>query len=1076
MTAEGDTMMEDILNGKELDPSDWCYDAQKRVQEGSDGLWIRCGAKPGPSCISQIFAFNFNPCVSCSAVCLLFGLVGFCAIPPGNFCSKPVEIYQFQASGVWYTAKQSDPQPFPFPSAYSPYTTELTLLGGDTTIGGNGKFGADVSPGTKTMKHAISGTETTLTISTAHQFEDVECFMPQKEFDDWMAWVTQCFTWLYIITQDVWIVFAIYLWAGKYGTMKLGRENDEPEFTYFSWFAMLFTCGVATGLFYFAVTEPLYYYLNSATNGTPTGYSERNRWTYSGVYVDSNDVAHGIWNTPNDRAQNAMTTTWYHWGLHGWVCYCLLGVLLALLHFRKGLPMTIKSCFYPLIGSRIYGFLGDFLDTISVVATTMGVCTSLGLGVIQLNSGLELLNGDQLWLGESYYNANNLNKWIDQESDLKGYWDSWETGTKNSNPWRASLSSGDPTSIASAAKVATVNAQTDQEILLIWIITASATCSVMLGLKNGIKQLALLCLGLGQFIVFYVWMMDDTWFLSNLFIQTLGHYMGTLPVIGFYSSAVEQSEVNNSYGEYASWQFWWTIFYWGWWIAWAPFVGVFLARVGKGRTVREFVFCTLFSACIYNFIFMTILGGAGIKMQMLAEKHSVGTGKSGTSNACSATALVTQPNPADNYITVAYKENVCRPTSTRKYSGEKEMFCSTITNLGCSLKADSTRPLFDVLTQYGDTAKGMTVILLITITLYFVASSDSGSMVDDMVTANGLPEPCLSQRLFWALTEGAAASALLSVGKYVGKADGGLKALRSASICVGLPYTFIVCFMCVALYRALQFESGERKWLEGFRSCLLDVGITAYDMHPSRDPKTGDRTRVFNIKPGKCDFKKFAMIGLYTVCPILPMLKVQDNISQRRGRGASGVMSKVVSGFVMLFFFSWFLCMFLDYAPLSENLQEWGSIMGDPTSTSGNTRYYLSNRWGYYHQWANKDNDRNPGDLVKWNTKVYTKGQERGISATVNGQSVDLGVGERFAFNYRIAVFGWFFFFMFIMYLVSLRSDVRVEMKIQGTLIEDFLVCLFWPLALWQMEDTIVNGLVSVGLLSSKEVERFDQI
>mmetsp|Transcript_75357 Transcript_75357/g.117810 ORF Transcript_75357/g.117810 Transcript_75357/m.117810 type:complete len:1042 (-) Transcript_75357:339-3464(-) len=1024
MAADAETKMEEILNGNELDPNDWCYDAHKRVQEGSDGLWIRCGPKMGKGCMSQWFSFNFNPCVSLFSVILLFGLVIFCAVKPGEFCS---------------------------------------------TVDSNGNFAK------------------------------VVCFMPQKEFDDWMAWVTECFTWLYIITQDVWIVFAIYLWGSKYGKMKLGRESDEPEFTYFAWFAMLFTCGVATGLFYFAVTEPLYYYLNSAPHaggvGTPTGYSERNRWTYSGVYIDESGTepeAHGIWNTPNDRAQNALTTTWYHWGLHGWVCYCLLGVLLALLHFRKGLPMTIKTCFYPLIGNRIYGFLGDLLDVVSVVATTMGVCTSLGLGVIQLNSGLELLNGDQLWWGEAYYSKYNLDKWSDRESDLKGHWNSWEEPQKASYPWPSTIAQAsaavannpnDDTRkiydqvITAAGRVAKITAQTNQQMLLIWIITAAATCSVLLGLKNGIKQLALICLALGQFVIFYVWMMDDTWFLSNFFIQTLGHYIGTLPVTGFYTSAVEQSEVNNPYGEYGSWQFTWTIFYWGWWIAWAPFVGVFLARVGKGRTVREFVFCTLFSACIYNFIFMTMLGGAGIKMQMLAEKYNIGTGKKDSPNACDSTKLITQPNPNDNYITVAYKENVCRAVSSRKYSGEKEMFCSTITNLGCSLKADGTRPIFDVMTQYGDTAKGMTVLLLITITLYFVASSDSGSMVDDMVTANGLPEPCLSQRLFWALTEGAAATALLSVGRYVGKPDGGLKALRSASICVGLPYTFIVCFMCVALYRALQYEAGDRKWLDGFRSCILDIGVTAYDMLPSRDPATGNRTRIINIKPGSFDMKKVGQIVLYTICPVLPMLKVQDELNRKRGRDGGGIVAKVVAGSVMLLFVSWFLFLFLDHLPLSENLQEWGSIMGNPASTSGNTRYYLSNRWGYYHQWANKDSERSPGDAVKWNVlegvsndtqgnrvvdpnAKWFKGQERGIELPTADPAVLRGVGERFAFNYRIAVIGWFFFFMFVMYLVSLRSDVRIVMQIQGTLLEDFLVCCFWPLALWQMEDTILNGVV----------------
>jgi choline-glycine betaine transporter len=1041
----GESKMEELqINGLSgVMDDDWAADAQKAVIMGADGLWLRFGASPGPSFCQQVFAFQFNPCVSFFAVVLLFGLVAFCCVTPGKFCTQTVEVYQFTDNGAVRNVKLVDPQPAVFPTGTN---SALYVINGALTTGAK-QFNAQLD----TANHQLTLSGQVYTIIIQKMIEDQTCFMPKKEFDDWMAWVTECFTWLYIITQNVWIVFAVWLYFSKYGNIKLGRDEDEPEFTYFAWFSMLFTCGVATGLFYFAVTEPQYYYLIGSQNN---GYSERNRWSYSGVYVQSTGDATGTWSTPNDRAQNAMTTTWYHWGLHGWVCYCLLGVLLAFLHFRKGLPMTIKTCFYPLMGMRIYGFMGDFLDTISVVATTMGVCTSLGLGVIQLNTGLEMLNGDQHWLGKGYYNTYNWNEWSDRESDLKSYWDSWSESLKLASPW---YDTSGQVVVSTVASVAKVEAQSNQQQLLIWIITTSATCSVMLGLKNGIKQLALLCLALGQFVIFYVWMMDDTWFLSNLFIQTIGNYIGQLPILGFYSSAVEQSEVNNPYGEYSSWQFWWTIFYWGWWIAWAPFVGVFLARVGKARTVKEFVFCTLFSACIYNFIFMTMLGGAGLKMQMLAEKHGIGTPGSGPgtgSDGCNNDIIVQAPNNGTYYRQISYKANVCRQTSTRKYSGEKEMFCSTITNLACSLKADGTRPLFDVMQQYADVAKGMTVILLITITLYFVASSDSGSMVDDMITANGLPEPCLSQRLFWALTEGAAATALLSIGKYVGQADGGLKALRSASICVGLPYTFLICFMCVSLYRALQYEAGDRNWFEGgFKNSILDLGVTLYKCGPSLEG--GQKTRCFNGQCGSFDFKKMIMLIRNFFCPPLAMWSITSKISNKRtgNRNSIGTMILVVS--VSLFFLGWFTLQFVDYSPLSSNLQEWGSVIGNPSSTDGNVRYYLSNRWGYYHQWANKDDQRSNGDFIRWNTNVNQKGQEKSLTQTINGVATSVGVGERMAFNYRIAVVGWFFFFIFVMFCVSLRSDVRVIMKIPGTLVEDFLVCLFWPCALQQMDEQL---------------------
>jgi len=213
----------------------------------------------------------------------------------------------------------------------------------------------------------------------------------------------------------------------------------------------------------------------------------------------------------------------------------------------------------------------------------MGVCTSLGMGVMQLNTGIEYLNGGLHWLEigghKTFYNDYNKAEWSDQLSGLKDYWDSWPV---DSRPDWFDAAGG--VNIATASKVADIVTENDQQMLLIILVSVACIVSVMLGLKNGIKNLAVVCLVLGQFVIFYVWMMDDTWFITNLFIQSLGDYLQRVTGIGFYSSAVEQSEVNNAYGEYSSWQRWWTIFYWGWWIAWAPFVGVFIARLAKGRT------------------------------------------------------------------------------------------------------------------------------------------------------------------------------------------------------------------------------------------------------------------------------------------------------------------------------------------------------------------------------------------------------------------------------------------------------------------------------------------------------------
>jgi len=190
------------------------------------------------------------------------------------------------------------------------------------------------------------------------------------EFSNWKTWVGNEFTWLYILSQDAWAVFIIIIFCSKYGSLTLGRKGGQPEYNDATWFAMLFACGVSTGLFFYGVAEPIFHY---------TG---KNRYTADPSTPD------------NTLAQQAMLLTMYHWGLHGWVVYTIVGLLLGIMAHRVGLPLTMKSCFYPLIGDKIFGWVGDLVDILSVIATLFGVCTSLGLGTIQINRGLHLLDSD----------------------------------------------------------------------------------------------------------------------------------------------------------------------------------------------------------------------------------------------------------------------------------------------------------------------------------------------------------------------------------------------------------------------------------------------------------------------------------------------------------------------------------------------------------------------------------------------------------------------------------------------------------------------------------------------------------
>jgi choline-glycine betaine transporter len=1183
--------------------TDWCFEGRKRVWNGSDGLWVRCGAASDQGCKSALFSFSFNPCVSFFSLLLLFGLVGLCSIQPGEFCMAQKPTYLWTANGVSYTMQPKSlvvkGEPVP-PTNYmlleevgsaSESTGRVAILLGSSAQ-------ASMEPGdwssvrinvasmatnptcdvsdpdsarqTKKAELRDRGLCSTWTWSidnnnnvgfggTAEtRLQPVECFMPGKEFGAWMDWTAEVFTWLYIITQDVWIVFLLGIAAWpKYGKLVMGQRGDVPEFSDFGFFAMLFTCGVATGLYFFAVTEPLYHYLGPYNSGgsnggsTNVGYYARSRFTFNGVVPDGNGGEIPVIDTPNHRAQNAMTLTFYHWGLHGWVVYCLIGVLLGFMVFRKGMPMTIKTCFYPLLGTRIYGFCGDFVDTISVVATTMGVCTSLGMGVMQLNAGIQLMNGGQHWFGEGYYNEFNKPEFMDDDS-LADYWTSWPAADRPA--WFCSaaeiaqlanyLVAGyaacpqgtdcykcDPDrggrNWETSARVATVAVENDQQMFLIIMVSVAAVTSVIVGLKNGIKNLAVFCLVLGQFIIFYVWMMDDTWFLTNLFTQSLGDYLAQLPSLGFYCAAVEQSEVTSAYGEYGSWMRWWTIFYWGWWIAWAPFVGVFNARLARGRTVREFIMASMVASVIYNFIFLDILGGAGLKMQMLAEMHGVGTTSCTaadklygqyTINGVKTWAEVAQyADPAlvsslgqvtldesTIYRVNGQSQNICREHSSGKYSTETEYYCTTVTNLACSLKNEGgSYPLFWVVGQYGEMSKFMIVITLIGLGLYFVCSSDSGSMVDDMICANGILEPNLIQRLLWASTECAAACALMNTGKYVGTVDGALIALRAISIVVGIPYTFICIVMTLCLYRALQYELREISWEKGFQFNVMDGGFSLYECGKNTDP---DRPRCCNLECGKLNpmgidggsgatGKGSAGRLINNIvaffCPLIPMLKIGGNLDVLATERAKEVAQaaaekarktpeeqrqavekirpscwgKLTAILACVAFYVGWLFVFIDFIDVTEDPMEWGSIEGNVTHPNGNTEYYMSNRHGYYKEWADKIDE---GGKVVYNVKkageyprVNANSQSKSIGgvpignfSTSNGESLTVAVGDMEAKSRRLATIGWFFILMlFCGNVTFFRQTIRNAYRINGNLFEDYFCSWLWPTCLTAMAD-----------------------
>ncbi|XP_064598001.1 glycine betaine transporter 1-like [Liolophura sinensis] len=332
-----------------------------------------------------------------------------------------------------------------------------------------------------------------------------------------------------------------------------------------------------------------------------------------------------------------------------------------------------------------------------------GVCTSLGIGAMQLNTGLHRMNTN-------------------------------------------------------------IPIHVNTQIIIIWVITLMATASVVSGLKVGIKLLSEICFLIGNFIMLIWLFYDDTWYMLNAVVQSVGYYFQNIIGLGFHTDAFAQMN-NAPDGKSApNWLNDWTIFYWGWWIAWAPFVGMFIAKISRGRTIKQFIMHTMTVPILYVFLWFGMFGAAGIKM----EREAV-------------------------LANITCDSEFGGKNSSASFNGLYRLSCRASTDMW-----------FDLMESFPALYPSLAIISLIGIILYFVTSSDSGSLVIDSLSANGHPDPPRTQRIFWALTEGACATGLLVSG-----GDQALKALRVVSIAAGLPYTIVLNFMCIALWRVLQIEGGD---------------------------------------------------------------------------------------------------------------------------------------------------------------------------------------------------------------------------------------------------------------------------
>ncbi|MES1928752.1 choline/carnitine/betaine transporter [Salinisphaera dokdonensis CL-ES53] len=463
-------------------------------------------------------------------------------------------------------------------------------------------------------------------------------------FSGMQSWLIKTFGWLYLGAVGVYLIFCIMLAVSRYGQFRLGPDHSEPDFSYISWFAMLFSAGMGIGLMFYGVAEPVLHYANPPQGGGETA----------------------------EAARESMRITFFHWGMHAWAIYAVVGLCLAYFSFRRNLPLRLSSALYPLIGKRIYGPIGNAVDILAVFGTLFGVATSLGFGAQQVNSGLNFL--------------------FDVPEGLTS------------------------------------------QIVLISIITALATTSVVLGLDGGIRRVSELNLWLAAALLLFVIVMGPTLFIFESLTQNIGNYMSSIVDMTFNSYVYTGDEGTDGFMSG------WTLFYWAWWISWSPFVGMFVARVSRGRTIREFVMGVLLVPVGATFLWLTAFGDGALNMIM---------------------------NEGAGNLLGAVNEN----TSTA---------------------------LFVFLEQFPFTWVTSILGTLLVIT-FFVTSSDSGSLVIDILTAKDGNEPPVWQRIFWAVLEGLVAIVLL--------AAGGIGALQAASLASALPITVLLLVMAFCLYKSLSVEA-----------------------------------------------------------------------------------------------------------------------------------------------------------------------------------------------------------------------------------------------------------------------------
>ena len=496
------------------------------------------------------------------------------------------------------------------------------------------------------------------------------CIFKEKQAGEYFQLISDALLqnakWYLLLLGTSLVVFLIYLCMSRYGHIRLGKDDEKPEYSDIAWICMLFSCGMGIGLMFWSVAEPVSHY---ASNPFTQGYSDAS-------------------------ARMAMQLTFFHWGLHPWALFCLSAVALGYFAYRKDLPLACRSVLHPFIGNKIYGPIGNIVDIITIVLTAFGVSQAVSMGILELNVGLNHTFG--------------------------------------------------------------INIDVKIQLLLVLVLGVLATLSLLSAISKGFKFISEGNMILSYVLVIAVILVGSTRYIFNTFFEGLGDYLQNIVGMSLWSDAQKDS----------GWQSAWTAYYWPWWMTWGPFVGLFIARISRGRTIRQVILGSLAAPTLLTFIWIAAFGGAALKIekanhQPVAQEVVVTTGTSATTTAA-------QPQSHEMTISEATQKDPARAVFV----------------------------FFDHLSTNTTTTLFLSALLCLLLSIHIVTISNSGALVLCFLDTNGSTNLSVGIRLMWAIIIPLVSGGLLLAG--------GLSAIKTACVIAGFPISILLAVMCFALMKSLR--------------------------------------------------------------------------------------------------------------------------------------------------------------------------------------------------------------------------------------------------------------------------------